>query len=646
MKIVAKNIVVLGAGFAGVLTAKKLAKRLKEQDDVRITLIDKHPYHTMLTELHEVAANRVVEHSIRISLKRIFAGRRVDVRLDTVTSIDFDKKVLTAENASYPYDYLVLASGSKPSFYGTPGAEEFSYKLWSYEDALKLRAHIIDMFQRAVSETNPEAKRKLLTFFIVGAGFTGVETAGELAEWMPILCDEFEIDRELVRIFDVDMLERIVPVFPQRIAEKAARRLKKMGVSVVLKVDVSALGNGFIEFRHGDKLTRENTATVIWTAGIEGSEIAQKSDSLKQAGRARIQTDEFLRAKGRSDVFVAGDNIFYIPEGEKAPVPQMVENCEESADTIAHNLTVAITENGSMEKYRPKFHGAMLSIGGRYGVAYVGTEKSKISLASFFAMFVKHAVYVIYFVQILGWNKVFSYVHHEFFTIRNRRSFVGGHFSNRTPSFLLVPLRVFYGAFWIYEAVEKIGQGWLAKPKLAAYFKSAADLFNSVLKSPAAGDATSSATKASGTVSSVPAGSLILNWNILGIFRVIVINTSDFAIKIQSGIMDWFNRVFLLQSNGSQVFFQWFIVFSELLIGALLILGLFTFIASGYSLVLQVMFVMTTGMYLSTWWMVFAAIALLIGAGRTFGLDYYVMPCLKKHWKNVKFARKLYIYND
>ncbi len=545
------NIVVLGAGFAGVLTAKKLAKRLKKRSSVKITLIDKHPFHTMLTELHEVAADRVGEESIRISLKRIFSGRKVDVKLDTITSIDFDAKTLTGKSGSYRYDYLVLATGSKPAFYGTPGAEEFSYKLWSYEDAIKLKAHIIDMFKRAISEPNLDEKRKLLTFYIVGAGFTGVETTGEIAQWIPILCDEYEVKRELVKIVEVDLLENVVPVFPPKVSKKAERRLQKMGVDVLLKTGVSAIGDGFIELKRGDRVYRENTDTVLWTAGIEGSEIVQKSDSLKQAQHARIQTDEFLRAEGKNNVYVAGDNIFYIPKGENKPVPQMVENCEQCADTIAFNITTDILGTGVKEKYRPKFHGAMLCIGGRYGVAYVGSEKRKILLASFFAMFVKHFVNVIYFVQILGWNKIFSYARHEFFTIRNCRSFLGGHFSNRTPSFMIVPLRIFYGAFWVFEGVQKINQGWLSSPKLAAYFKSASDVFNSVIKTPGAGDTTSSATTASSgaAATTAPMGKLIFNWDILGIFKVILINASDIAVKIQFGLMDWFNNMFLLRTD-------------------------------------------------------------------------------------------------
>jgi NADH dehydrogenase len=638
-----KDIVIVGAGFAGVLTAKKLAKRLKKQADVRITLIDKHPYHTMLTQIQEVAANRVEEDSVRISLQKIFAGRRVDVRLDTVTGIDYDAKTVRGENGSYRYDYLVLASGSKPMFWGIPGAEEFSYAMWSFEDALALKHHVVDLFQKASSETDAEKKRRMLTFYIVGAGFTGVEMTGELAEWIPVLCDEFEIDRSLVKIVDIDMLDRVVPTFPPRLSAKAERRLHKMGVTVTLKAGITQLGDGYIEYKKDGETVRENTSTVIWTAGVTGSDIAEKSDALKLAKRGRVQTDDFLRAEGRTDVYVAGDNVFYIPEGSKSPVPQMVENAEASAGTVAHNITAEITGAGEPEKYAPKFHGAMLSIGGRYGIAYVGGEKSKIALASFFAMFVKHLIYVIYFIQILGWNKVFSYARREFFTVRHCRSFLGGHFSNRTPSFLLVPLRVFFGAFWIFEGAQKISEGWLSSPKLAAYFKGASDVFTNLARGAAkAGDTTSSATTTAKAVS----GKLLADWNILGIFHVVFVNTTDVAVKIQFGLMDWFNKTFVTGSNGSQMFFQYFVVISEILLGALLILGLFTFLSSAFSLALQAMFLMSTGMYMSTWWMVFTAVALLIGSGHTLGLDYYVIPALKKHWKNVRWARKLYIYND
>ncbi|MHB8062109.1 MAG: FAD-dependent oxidoreductase [Ruminiclostridium sp.] len=652
------KIVIIGAGYAGILTAKKIAKKFKKINDVSITIIDRNPFHTMLTELHEVAANRVDEDSIKISLKKVFAGRKVDVVLDTVKSIDFDNHLVVGINEKYNYDYLVIAAGSQPTYFGVAGAEEFSHKLWSYEDAVKLKDHIHNTFRKAVCEAKLEEKKKLLAFYIVGAGFTGVEMAGELAEYVPILCEKYEIDRSLVTIYNVDILSRPVPILPEKLSDKVERRMKKMGVTVMLNTSVCGIGPDFIETKVGDVCTRYIAGTVIWTAGIESSDITNEAaKSLQSENRGRIKTDEFLRSIDNQNVYVVGDNMFYIPEGEEQPVPQMVENCEHSAATAAKNISCAITGKGEMSKYKPSFHGVMVSIGGRYGVARVGLPKHMLNLPSFLAMLSKHFINIIYFIQVLGWNKIISYLKHEFFTIRNCRSFVGGHLSNRTPSFLLVPLRVWLGAVWLFEGIMKVVEGWFVSPKLTDFFGGASTWYNNILNGAAGGavDGTSGAT-AAGAAGEVAKsiGTTILNFNFLDLFHVIFVSgkalsqsvISDYAFKIDIPLMNLFVKKLILPNNSVQIFMQVFIVVAEILIGLALIGGLFTTPASAFSLVLQAMFVTTTGLYLGTFWMIFAAIAVLIGAGKTFGLDYYAMPYLKKLWRKLPFVKRLYIYND
>jgi NADH dehydrogenase len=389
--------------------------------------------------------------------------------------------------------------------------------------------------------------------------------------------------------------------------------------------------------------------------------------------------------------------MLYTPEGEERPVPQIVENCEHSADTAAHNLECAITGKGQMEKYKPSFHGFMVCIGGRYGVARVGLPNMMFNLPSWLAMFSKHFINIIYFVQVLGWNKVFSYIRHEFFTIRNCRSFVGGHFSNRTPSFLLVPLRVWLGAVWLFEGIMKIVEGWMTSPKLTGFFGGAQAWYDNIVNSGggAAPDGTSGATTeasvnifshfahllyntayAADAVSAATGagagggaaaegaaqagqaaaqvGTVIFNFNFLGLFHAFFVSgkdlasstLSDLAFKLDVPVMNWFVNTLILPYDGVQLGMQIFIVIAEILIGLALIGGLFTFPAAGFSLILQFMFVTTTGLYLGTFWMIFAGIAVLIGAGRTFGLDYYAMPALKKGWKKIPVVRKSYLYHD
>ncbi|MHB8131878.1 MAG: NAD(P)/FAD-dependent oxidoreductase [Mobilitalea sp.] len=662
-----KKIVIVGAGYSGILTAKKLAKKFKKsKDKISVTIIDKNPFHTMLTELHEVAANRVDEDSIKISLKKVFAGRNVDVKLDTVTSIDFEKKTVVGSNESYKYDYLVLSAGSKPTFYGVQGAEEFTFKLWSYEDAVVLKDHIHNTFRKAACETNEAERKRLLSFWVVGAGFTGVEMIGELAEYIPILCENFGIKRSDVSLYNVDGLSRPIPNLTEKLSNKVARRLDKMGVKLILNAFVNSIGADYIDLKQGDKINHFTAGTVIWAAGIQSADVTQEAGKALEANRGRIQVDAYLRSSKNENVYVVGDNMYFVAKGEERPVPQMVENCEQSSHTAAHNIVCAITGKGKMEEYKPAFHGVMVSIGGRYAVAHVGLPNHFFSLPSLLAMISKHFINIIYFIQVLGWNKVFNYLKHEFFTIRNCRSIVGGHLSNRTPSFLLMPLRVWLGAVWLFEGIMKIVEGWMNTPQLTGFFGGANAWYNSIIYAATGGvdpnaavvaatDAVSAATAVAADGAVVEAtGQVLFNFNILGLFKMIFVSgtnlseskISDLAFKIDMPLMNWFVDKLILPYDGVQIAMQIFIVVAEILIGLALIGGLLTTPAAAFSLILQVMFVCTTGLYLGTFWMIFAGVAVLIGAGRTLGLDYYAMPGLKKLWKKLPFVRKLYIYND
>lgn len=669
-----KRIVIVGAGYAGILAAKKLAKKFKKNDEVSITIIDKNPFHAMLTELHEVAANRVDEDSIRVSLTKVFAGRKVDVRLDTITGFDFDAKKAFGKNDTYDYDFLILAAGSKPTYFGTPGAEEHAFKLWSYDDAIMIRHHLINLFRRACRIADRDERRALLSIYVVGAGFTGVEMAGELAEYLPIICDKFEIDRDDVTIGVIDVLDRTIPNLPPELSVKVEKRLKKMGVKTLLSTNVVAIGPDYIETKKNDVVTRNIASTVIWGAGIESADITgEAAKVLESAARNRIKIDPYLRSVDNESIYVIGDNMLYIPEGEERPVPQIVENAEHSAATASNNIAVTITGQGELKKYKPSFHGFMVCIGGRYGVARVGMPNRMINLPSFLAMFAKHFINLVYFVQVLGWNKVWSYMRHEFFTIRHCRSFVGGHFSNRTPSFLLVPLRIWLGAVWLYEGILKVMEGWMQTPMLAGFFGGARAWYDMVINgggwsdggtgatgegAAEAADAVAAATGAgAGEGAAEVAGSVgtaILNWDFLGLFQMLFVSgkelaestLSDLAFKLNVPMVDWFIDSLVLPNEGLQVIMQSGIVIAEILIGLALIGGLFTFPAAGLSLILQFMFITTTGLYLGTFWMIFAGVAVLIGGGRTFGLDYYAMPALKNAWKKIGWVRKLYIYND
>lgn len=612
-----KRIIVLGGGYGGVLTAKKLAKKLKKQRDIRITLIDRKPYHTLLTELHEVAANRVEEDSIKIELTKIFAGfPNVDVVLDEITEVDLNEQVLRSQKTNYRYDYLVIGTGSKPTFFGIPGADEHALTLWSYEDAIRLREHIAEMFRKAVKEQNPQARKEMLTFVVVGAGFTGVEMIGELAEYTEALCREFYVDRAEVKLHVVDMAQTILPILPAPLIKKAEKQLRKLGVNMITSAKITGVRENGVDLGGQDIDSR----TVIWTAGVEGSDLVGSMD-IEQKGRRRILTNEKLQSVDHDNVYVVGDNIYYIPEGATNPVPQMVENAELAAPVIAHNIAATL-QGQPFKSYKPTFHGTMVCIGSRYGVAYVGVPKMMFKMSGFFAMLVKHMINMLYLFQVAGFNKVYSYVLHEFFHVKDGRSFLGGHFSKRSPNFWLVPLRLFAGWAWFKQGFDKFGK-ILDDP-------------NHIFLIPAkAVDGTSGASQAA-----EGAGEAAEQvWEA-------ALPVPDFI----DSVVQWSMDLVFYNSEGGFTFlatvFQASMVVAEMIFGALLFFGLFTAPAAVVTLAMAVM-VWSSGMASKDmlWYMV-GSVALIGGSGSTFGLDYYVLPRLKRIWRKLPIVKRWYIYAD
>lgn len=624
-----KRIVVLGGGYGGVVTSKHLAKLFKKENDVEIKLIDRNPYHTLLTELHEVAANRAPEDSIKIELKKIFAGLKVDVVLDSIDNIDFAAKQLRSENNTYDYDYLVIGSGSKPTFFGIPGAEEHSLTLWSYEDAVRLKEQIRNKFSEAAKISNPAKRKKMLSFVVVGAGFTGVELVGELAEFRDELCKEFFIDRSEVRLVVADMAPKILPILPDKLIQKAVKRLEKLNVEIVTSAKITGVTPSSVLLGDNKQLEAE---TIVWTAGVEGSDLVGKLD-LKQEGRKRIVTNDKLQSLDHENVYIVGDNIFYIAEGESRPVPQMVENAEQAGPLIAHNIHADV--HGKPKKsYKPGFHGAMVCIGSRYGVANVGLPNKLFMLSGFMAMFSKHLINMYYLFTVAGFARVWTYMMHEFFHVNNRRSFVGGHFAKRSPNFWLLPLRIFVGYKWLEEGLDKL-------PKI---FKDPNNIF--LIPAAPKADAVSAASKAAGavtqTVDTQAAASAVES-----------ASTAVTALPVPGfvkSIVGWFMDVFFYTSDGGYTalatVFQFFMVFAELAIGVCLIVGLFTAVCSAATVALGVMIWSSSMASTEMLWYMAAGVALIGGSGSMFGLDYYVLPWLKKQWKKIPLVRRWYLYTE
>jgi len=681
-----KRIVVLGGGYGGILTAKHLEKKFRKLD-VKITLIDKNPYHTMLTELHEVAAGRVHEDSIKIYFEQVFAGRRIDFEMDEIHKIDFDNQKLISKNNEYPYDYLVIGTGCKPTFFGHDEYKEHVFTLWSLEDATLLHEHILQQFRNAAKEKDEEIRKQMLSFVVVGAGFTGVEMAGELAEYVPELCREYQVMREEVSIRLLDMAPRVLPTFPEKLSDNALKKLNKLKVECHTGSPCSNVTENSIQF--GVDVIKSKT--IIWTTGVEGSSLIDSMDDIEKKGRGRLVCNKYLQAEGKENVYVVGDNIFYIPEGEERPVPQMVENAENSSKLVAHNIIAEISEKDKKE-YKPRFHGAIVSIGARKGLAQVGMPNMIVNIKnSFIALFIKHFINVVYFMQVLGWHKVWSYIKHEFFNTSNNRSMVGGLFSKKTPSIWTVPVRIWLGFMWFLQGlpkvINKISGGWDSYCTLNEF---PATFENNGLVCSALGE----------TMNFVNVSDMANNYDVPGTtfqnvkgFDKILTYINEFFAGLKPNVttpgygmsynvlyvfdyyqqnfkwigwlfaaLEWMYHIFMNISEWFMntivtwvaPFFEFVLAIGELGVGILLILGLFTVLAASGSLILTIMVIVGSlfsynGLFLSElFWYLVASIVLLNfgGNGHVLSLDYYVMPKVRGFLQKIPFIKKWYLYGE
>jgi NADH dehydrogenase len=617
-----KKVVIVGAGYAGIETALKLYKRSKKED-IDITILDRNPFHTLLTEIHEVAGNRVSEDSVKVPLKEVFKNTRVRLVIDNVQKYDFEERKVVSQNHEYPYDYLVISIGSTPNYFGIPGLEEYGLPLWSVSDAITVRDHIKRCFYEAETEEDPERRKRLLTFVVGGAGFTGVEMIGELAQWTKKLYRQYNIDRNDIRLVIIDMLPRVLNNLCEKNSNKAHEYMqKKLGIEVILKTAIKNVTPDSVDLG-----TRQiNTRTLIWAAGVRAA-MDVENINLEKGPARRLIVDEYCRTK-YPNVFAVGDVGALVDEKGK-PYPAMVENAIQTGDGVAENILNDL-KGKDPKPVKVKLHGVMVSIGNYYAVAdLMGVRPPR-----WISVFMKYIVNVHYLHGILGIKGVWHYLHDEILHRKQHKRFLQRNYTKTIQAWWLVPLRLFLGWTWFYEGVEKIWDGWLNYPKLASflgYAISGADAASSAT-------AAEAVTGATGAVAGAAEIEKLMNIDlgIIGFFLERAGQGAPLVFRVKFFLVDWILNGWVLATDGWAMFFQVLIVILEMLIGLAIFSGTFTFLSSVVSLGLLAMFITSTGMYSTEWWMLFASIAVAAGAGRAFGLDHWLLPYIGRVWDATK----------
>jgi NADH:ubiquinone reductase (H+-translocating) len=406
------KVVVIGSGFGGLNAVKKLKRA-----DVDIKLIARTTHHLFQPMLYQVATGIVAEGAIAPPSRVILRNQRnVQVLLGDVTHIDLDGKFIVSELLGHiyetPFDSLIIAAGAGQSYFGNDQFAEFAPGMKSIDDALELRGRILSAFEAAERSNDQERRKKLLTFTVVGAGPTGVEMAGQIAELAKFtLKGAFRhIDSTSeVRVILLDAAPAVLPSMGEKLGAKAAARLQKMGVEIQLGAMVTDVDRDGITVKDSDGVRRIESACKVWSAGVSASPLGrdlarQSTVELDRAGRVKVLPD--LSVPGYPNVFVIGDMAAV--DGVPGVAQGAIQGAKYAATTIKAELAGANPAEREPFQYFDK--GSMATISRFSAVAQIGPLEFGGVLA-WFAWLLLHLVYLIGFknkiTTVLSWMVTF-----------------------------------------------------------------------------------------------------------------------------------------------------------------------------------------------------------------------------------------------
>jgi NADH dehydrogenase len=380
------QVVIVGGGFGGLTAAQALRRA-----PVKLTLIDRRNHHLFQPLLYQVATAGLNPSDIAMPIRRILRYQKnAEVLLAEAQAIDLEARTITLDKGSIPYDYLIVATGARHSYFGHDEWAADAPGLKSIGDALEIRRRVLSAFEEAEREPDPGERQTWLTFVIVGAGPTGVELAGALCEIARhALAKDFRrIDPTQARVILIEGADRVLPPYPPDLSEKARRQLVGLGVDVRTgKIVTSIDANGV---NIGDE--RIATHTVLWAAGVMASRLGRALGvPLDRAGRVLVNPD--LTIPGHPEVYVVGDLASLSVDG--VPVPGVAPAAMQEARHAAQNILRALRNEPALPfRYHDK--GSLATIGRSAAVAQVGKIKLSGTIAWLTWLFV-HILFLIGF---------------------------------------------------------------------------------------------------------------------------------------------------------------------------------------------------------------------------------------------------------
>jgi len=364
------KVVIVGGGFGGLAACRRLARA-----DAEITLIDRRNHHLFQPLLYQVATAALSPAQIAAPIRKILSRQKnASVILANAERVDTERRIVETDAGEFAYDHLVIAAGATHSYFGNDEWAERAPGLKTVEDALEIRKRYLLAFERASLEADPDARSRHLTFVIVGAGPTGVELAGAMAEiaHTTIRADYRTIDTGEARVVLVEGQGRVLPGFDERQSERAKRDLESLGVEVRLGSLVTELDERGAQLGEDERI---ETANVFWAAGVRGASIAKTLGvETDKAGRVPVGSD--LSVPGMLNVFVVGDLAYAEDPETGEPVPGVAQGALQGGShvgkIIAHELKHGERSPSARPAFRYRDKGMLATIGRSKAVAEVG----------------------------------------------------------------------------------------------------------------------------------------------------------------------------------------------------------------------------------------------------------------------------------
>jgi len=400
-KLLPKHIVIIGGGFAGL----RAAKTLSQYSMAHVTLVDQNNYHLFQPLLYQVATAGLSPADIAVPIRSVI-GRfpNIEVILSKVNSIDLGTKTLKTDLRNINYDYLIIAAGATHSYFNHPEWEKLAPGLKTLEQATEIRRRVLLAYEKAEIESDPEIKKALLTFVVVGGGPTGVELAGALAEISrETLSKDFKyIDPSQSRIILIEAGARILTAFDPTLSKKATRDLENMGVQICTSSRVSDVQDSYVKLgTDNNSFEKLSTKTVIWAAGVKPSPLARDLNTpLDKMGR--VMVNQYLHIENHPDVFVVGDLAHFSVDAETS-LPGLAPVAIQQGEAAAKNIILALNNKPyKVFKYLDK--GMMATIGRKRAILQIG----KIKISGFLAWLAWLFIHIFYLIDFK--NKIFVFM--------------------------------------------------------------------------------------------------------------------------------------------------------------------------------------------------------------------------------------------